>query len=195
MYPVTETLIKHARERNKNGLNMELLSVSEEQLTGIEAIIKDVDSFYEMHDQDRARIWSLRHRWMRCCPEVLPKLLNCIDWNNKDVISDAVCLLKDWPKLPVEKALELLDFAFADQEVRSFSVKCLEDVRYKICRYQTKLFTLFVAFSDEDLLLYLLQLVQAMKHELYLDCDLVKFLLHRALNNQKIGHYLFWYLR
>lgn len=50
-------------------------------------------------------------------------------------------------------------------------------------------------FSDEDLLLYLLQLVQALKHELYLDCDLVKFLLHRALQNQKIGHYLFWHLR
>lgn len=49
--------------------------------------------------------------------------------------------------------------------------------------------------SDEDLLLYLLQLVQAMKHELFLDCDLVNFLLRRALSNQKIGHYLFWHLR
>lgn len=58
------------------------------------------------------------------------------------------------------------------------------------------LFThLFSFFSDETLLLYLLQLVQAIKHELYLDCDLVKFLLQRALNNQKIGHYLFWHLR
>lgn len=49
--------------------------------------------------------------------------------------------------------------------------------------------------SDEDLLLYLLQLVQAIKHELYLECDLVNFLIRRALNNQKIGHYLFWHLR
>lgn len=79
--------------------------------------------------------------------------------------------------LSVEKALELLDYAYADQEVRSFAVKCLLRV------------------SDEDLLLYLLQLVQAIKHELYLDCDLVKFLLKRALSNQKIGHYLFWHLR
>lgn len=30
---------------------------------------------------------------------------------------------------------------------------------------------------------------------MYLECDLVKFLIKRALNNQKIGHYLFWHLK
>lgn len=50
-------------------------------------------------------------------------------------------------------------------------------------------------FSDEDLSLFLLQLVQALKHESYLHCDLVELLLTRALQNQKIGHYLFWHLR
>lgn len=38
-------------------------------------------------------------------------------------------LLRKWPKLPVEKALELLDYAYADQEVRSFAVMCLKSVR------------------------------------------------------------------
>ena len=55
--------------------------------------------------------------------------------------------------------------------------------------------TLVFCCSDEDLSLYLLQLVQALKHESFLSCDLVEFLLVRALNNQKIGHYLFWHLR
>lgn len=49
--------------------------------------------------------------------------------------------------------------------------------------------------SDDQLQLYLLQLVQAIKHESYIHCDLVKFLLERALKNQRIGHYLFWHLR
>ena len=40
-----------------------------------------------------------------------------------------------------------------------------------------------------------MQLVQAMKHESYFHCDLVEFLLDRALNNQRIGYYLFWHLR
>lgn len=110
-------------------------------------------------------------------PDILPKILQLIEWEDHQVVSDVVCLLQEWPLLPVEKALELLDYAYADQEVRNFAVKCLGNV------------------SDEDLMLYLLQLIQALKHELYLDCDLVKFLLQRALNNQTIGHYLFWHLR
>lgn len=37
--------------------------------------------------------------------------------------------------------------------------------------------------------------MQAIKHENYLHCDLVDFLLVRALNNQRIGHFFFWHLR
>ena len=49
--------------------------------------------------------------------------------------------------------------------------------------------------SDDVVLRYLLQLAQALKHESFLQCDLVEFLLERALNNQHIGHCLFWELR
>lgn len=49
--------------------------------------------------------------------------------------------------------------------------------------------------TDEELSLYLLQLVQALKYESYMYCDLVYFLLERAYNNQRIGHSLFWLLR
>ena len=49
--------------------------------------------------------------------------------------------------------------------------------------------------TDNDVLVYLLQLSQALKHEPHLFSDLVEFLLERALNNQHIGHYLFWQLR
>ena len=61
--------------------------------------------------------------------------------------------------------------------MRSFAIECLRQV------------------SDDELLLYLLQLVQALKHESYLECDLVNFLIVRALQNRKIGHFLFWHLR
>lgn len=92
-------------------------------------------------------------------------------------VAEAIALVVKWPKLPNERALELLDYAYADQTVRNFAVRCLKDV------------------GDEDLSLYLLQLVQALKHENYLSCDLTEFLLRRALNNQRIGHFLFWHLR
>lgn len=53
----------------------------------------------------------------------------------------------------------------------------------------------FYSLTDDELLLYLLQLVQAMKHESYFQCDLVEFLIDRALQNHRIGHNFFWHLR
>ncbi|CAH0555330.1 unnamed protein product [Brassicogethes aeneus] len=140
-------------------------------------ILQEIDNSCEIHEQDRKNIWYMREYWLQNHPEVLPKLLMCIDWDKREEVFEVSSLLQKWPLLPVEKSLELLDYAYADPEVRSFAVKCLKDV------------------SDEDLLLYLLQLVQAIKHELFLESDLTKFLIQRALNNQKIGHYIFWHLR
>ncbi|KAJ8980774.1 hypothetical protein NQ317_016025 [Molorchus minor] len=94
-------------------------------------LISEMDSLYEAHDQDRKNIWGLKSYWRENDPEVLPKLLHCVDWDKKEDVSQAVVLfLKDWPKLPVEKSLELLDYAYADQEVRSFAVQCLTNVRH-----------------------------------------------------------------
>ncbi|KAK8756711.1 hypothetical protein V5799_000588 [Amblyomma americanum] len=86
-------------------------------------------------------------------------------------------LLQIWKLLKPEQALELLDYSYPDTFVRSFAVRCLRQM------------------NDEELSLYLLQLVQALKHESYLDCDLVKFLLERALKNRHIGHQMFWLMR
>lgn len=49
--------------------------------------------------------------------------------------------------------------------------------------------------GDNKLTMYLLQLVQALKFEPYLDCALGQFLLRRALQNKVIGHFFFWHLR
>ena len=38
-------------------------------------------------------------------------------------------LLQTWPKLEPEQALELLDYTFADQEVRKVAVECIERMR------------------------------------------------------------------
>lgn len=53
----------------------------------------------------------------------------------------------------------------------------------------------FFFSSDEELSQYLLQLVQVLKYEPFLDCALSRFLLERALANRRIGQFLFWHLR
>lgn len=140
-------------------------------------LLADRYPLHELHEQEKKTMWALRRQCLTKMPNLLPKLLQCVEWNDHREVAEATALIQQWPKLSVEKALELLDFAYADQNVRSFAVRCLKDLR------------------DEELNLYLLQLVQALKHENYLSCDLTEFLLRRALDNQRIGHYLFWHLR
>jgi len=63
-----------------------------------------------------------------------------------------------------------------------------------VCLYSVVV-RVIVCCSDSELFQYLLQFVQALKYESYLECELIEFLLQRAINNQKIGHHLFWLLR
>ena len=86
-------------------------------------------------------------------------------------------LIESWPLLSPENALQLFDYAYPDENVRRFAVKCLKKA------------------SDDIINCYLLQLAQALKHESYFQCDLAEFLMERALNNQHIGHQLFWALK
>uniref|UniRef100_A0A8C9FLF2 Uncharacterized protein n=1 Tax=Pavo cristatus TaxID=9049 RepID=A0A8C9FLF2_PAVCR len=110
-------------------------------------------------------------------PQALAKLLTITKWNKHEDVAQMISLLQTWPELPVLNALELLDFSFPDRYVGSFAINSLKKL------------------TDHELFQYLLQLVQVLKYESYLDCELTKFLLDRALSNRKIGHFLFWHLR
>ncbi|ELU18517.1 hypothetical protein CAPTEDRAFT_18019 [Capitella teleta] len=135
------------------------------------------DPLHQLHEQDKELIWLLKYECQYHFPESLPKLVNSVQWNNHFSTAQMHALLQIWQTLEPEQALELLDCQYADKAVRSYAVKCL------------------MKMSDRQLCQYLLQLVQVLKYELYLECDLVEFLLNRALNNQKIGHNFFWLLR
>lgn len=130
-----------------------------------------------MEEKHRDLLWQLRFDCCRLVPESLCKFLISFKWNNQKMIREALSLLHYWPKLSPGKALELLDYAYADSLVRKFAIECLKGL------------------PDEELSQYLLQLVQALKYESYIYNDLVQFLLERAFDNQKIGHHLFWLLR
>ena len=136
-----------------------------------------IDRLVEMDDRDLQYVWELR---LICstCEESLPKLLTACDWSNMDSVAEVRVLLQKWPEIPVNTALELLDYSFADPSVREFAVKNLSQ-----------------QLTDDYFAEYLLQLVQVLKYEPYLDCSLAIMLLEKSLWNAHIGHFLFWHLR
>lgn len=50
-------------------------------------MIAERDPLHEMHEQERKVIWSLRHELVNLVPTLLPKLLDCVEWNDhKEVV-------------------------------------------------------------------------------------------------------------
>jgi hypothetical protein len=134
-------------------------------------------------------------------PRALCKCLRAVDWTRNDATREVFScffldfsgplslshnqlklvqvsdMLRLWAPLTPEDALDLLDVTFMDEQIRTHAVNALRGL------------------SDNKLIAYLLQLTQVLKYESYFDCELARFLLSRALKNQRVGHFFFWYLR
>ncbi|GAM19998.1 hypothetical protein SAMD00019534_031730 [Acytostelium subglobosum LB1] len=131
----------------------------------------------EMSTLDRQFIWMYRVYLKGVYPNSLPRILQCVHWSNPHEVKQVHELLADWPQIPPTDAIELLDIKFADELVREYAVTCL------------------LPLSDQELVRYLLPLVQSLKHEPYHDSSLGRFLIQRALANRAmIGHRFFWLL-
>nr|XP_057941491.1 phosphatidylinositol 4,5-bisphosphate 3-kinase catalytic subunit delta isoform [Doryrhamphus excisus] len=156
--------------------NGDAAAASKEEYLKLKEIM-DNKNYTEFFEDEKELLWKLRTEVRDLYPESLSKLLLITKWSKRDDVVQMVSLLRNWPELPAIQALELLDYSFPDPAVRSFTIRCLRKL------------------SDDELLQYLIQLVQVLKYESYLDCDLTTFLLERALFNRRIGHFLFWHLR
>uniref|UniRef100_A0A669BCQ5 Phosphatidylinositol-4,5-bisphosphate 3-kinase, catalytic subunit gamma n=1 Tax=Oreochromis niloticus TaxID=8128 RepID=A0A669BCQ5_ORENI len=145
-----------------------------------EAIV-GTDPLHPLSPEDKELLWHFRHECMRV-PRAYPKLLGSVRWGKQEDVLATHRLLErssawDTSGLDVGLAMQLLDCHYSDAQVRSMAVRKLETL------------------EDDDVLRYLLQLVQAVKFEPYHDSALVRFLLKRALRSKRIGHFLFWFLR
>lgn len=83
-----------------------------------------------------------------------------------------------WPSVPPIIALELLGSSFPDPIVRSLAVDTLDK-----------------CLSGEEVQVFILQFIQALKNESYMNNALSKFLLSRGLKSTRIGFNLFWSLK
>uniref|UniRef100_A0A674AHA1 Phosphatidylinositol 4,5-bisphosphate 3-kinase catalytic subunit gamma isoform n=1 Tax=Salmo trutta TaxID=8032 RepID=A0A674AHA1_SALTR len=143
--------------------------------------IVETDPLHPLSQEDKELLWHFREECMRH-PRAYPKLLGSVRWGRQEAVLATHRLLErssvwDRSVLDVGLAMQLLDCHYSDAHVRSMAVRKLETL------------------GDDDVLRYLLQLVQAVKFEPYHDSALARFLLKRALRSKRIGHFLFWFLR
>lgn len=132
----------------------------------------------EITSHERDDIWKFRYFLLRD-KRALTKFVKCVNWKNPREARQAAPLLDKWAEIDVDDALELLGPYFDHPVVRSYAVERLKKA------------------DDEELQLYLLQLVQALKYEAPGEGDdssLARFLVTRAANSFALGNFLHWYL-
>ena len=138
----------------------------------------------ELNGEEKDLIWKFRHHLMRD-KRALTKFVKSVAWQDQGEARQAVQILPKWTEIDVDDALELLGPTFDNPAVRAYAVDRLRDS------------------DDEELLLYLLQLVQALKFEKISpetndgstrDSSLARFLITRGTKNPMLGNYLHWYL-
>ncbi|KAL1949822.1 hypothetical protein VTO73DRAFT_8703 [Trametes versicolor] len=142
--------------------------------------------------EEKDLIWKFRFYLTRD-KRGLTKFLKSVTWRDPSEVKQAVEeLLPQWTEIDIDDALELLGPNTVDSRVRAYAVKQLNRA------------------DDDELLLYLLQLVQALKFEStasdqrssrsttsavsYDDSGLADFLISRAMRNPILGNRFHWYL-
>nr|XP_050846088.1 phosphatidylinositol 4-phosphate 3-kinase C2 domain-containing subunit beta isoform X2 [Vespula vulgaris] len=137
--------------------------------------ITQQDTFSRPPIDEREILWEKRH-YLHDKPEALPKVLlaaHSWDWA---CLPDLHASLRVWSPLPPVQALQLLLPCFPDMKVREMAVGWIREL------------------SNDELVDYLPQLLQALKHETYEASPLAKFLLERALISPRVAHHIYWLL-
>ncbi|KFH46181.1 Phosphatidylinositol 3-kinase catalytic subunit type-like protein [Hapsidospora chrysogenum ATCC 11550] len=129
-------------------------------------------------------VWKFRYHLTRD-KRAATKFVKSVNWADQRESKQAIQVLGRWTAIDVDDALELLGPSFDNPGVRSYAVERLRKA------------------DDDELLLYLLQLVQALKYEhvsagseqdITQDSSLARFLIQRAAANFMLGNYFYWYL-
>ena len=136
----------------------------------------------DLSPEEKDVIWKFRHHLSKD-KRALTKVVKATNWEDAGEVRQAIDLIPSWAEIDVDAALELLGPSYDNPAVRAYAVDRLRKA------------------DDQELLLYLLQLVQALKFETHEaegeglpDSSLAKFLVDRASSNFQLGNYLHWYL-
>lgn len=136
----------------------------------------------DLSTAEKETLWVFR-RHLSKDKRALTKVVKATDWNSPNEVKQMTELIPKWAEIDIDSALELLGPAYDNPVVRGYAVERLQKA------------------GDEELQLYLLQLVQALKFESYdpedegfPETSLARFLIDRAAQNFRLGNYLHWFL-
>ncbi|KAJ0317656.1 hypothetical protein COL5a_011021 [Colletotrichum fioriniae] len=147
-------------------------------------LIMSYSPTHTLTPEEKDLIWKFRYHLTRD-KRAVTKFVKSVNWQDQSEAKQAVQVLGRWTEIDVDDALELLGPTFDNQAVRAYAVERLRKA------------------DDHELLLYLLQLVQALKYEhikadssqeAIHDSSLAQFLISRAAGNFLLGNYFHWYL-
>jgi phosphatidylinositol 3-kinase len=150
---------------------------------------------YDLTNEQKDLLWRFRYS-LTDNKQALTKFIMCVDWNEESEAKQATELLQKWVAIDFAAALKLLgkEPEFKNVVVRHYAVTTLQRA------------------SDDELMDYLLQLVQALRYEperasatsIGLEGEsesadavspLAMFLINRAVNCPELANFLYWYLK
>lgn len=123
-------------------------------------------------------MWNYRN-FLETEEKSLTKILKSVNWDSISEVEEATKRLESYPLLKAEEALELLNQNFKNSAVRNYAIKCFGEI------------------DDDELLLYLPQLVQALKFEDFNNSNSIlgSFLIKRASSSFKLANFFYWTLQ
>ncbi|VDD87750.1 unnamed protein product [Enterobius vermicularis] len=164
-----------------------------------------IPSTREMSVEQRDLIWKFRY-YLKSDKNALVKFVRTVNWEEGEESKQALDLIREWEPVDAADALELLSPAFLNKDVRRYAVSRL------------------ACASSEQILMFLPQLVQALKYEAfvcedmsivgkqsevgksfnerktvstdeYSGDDLSAFLVRSACNDPVLANHLYWLLK
>lgn len=111
----------------------------------LNAII-DYPPSMDLSSEEKDLIWKFRF-FLQANKSALAKFVRCVNWHLQNEARQAVAIMNDWTPMEVDASLELLSSRYQHKSVRRYAVGRLKEA------------------TNDELMLYLPQLVQALKYE------------------------------
>uniref|UniRef100_A0A1I8M8C7 Uncharacterized protein n=2 Tax=Musca domestica TaxID=7370 RepID=A0A1I8M8C7_MUSDO len=125
---------------------------------------------------DKREVFWEKRLYLQNIPHALPKVLHAAHSWDYASLMDLHSLLYSWTPLAPLQALELLLPRYPDAKVRQKAVEWISHL------------------PNDQLVDYLPQLIQALKHDTYEASAMARFLLCKSLESPRIAHHMYWLL-